>query len=644
MNIEIKNNLWTEAKAWTNSLPDGIKELPFDFLQAETPNDQLVAAYAICSGKYDSVMLSGRAGSGKTYVLKACRLILQLLGCEVRICASTGIASKNAGGEGTINRFANLGDGTRVAPKGYKDFCGSHWTRKGILDRVTGVLANFDQSETKDLVIFIDEVSMCSSEILLLTYQVMSEALPNRRIRWVGTGDLRQLLTVDKLKGFPWKSFCSLFYEEARFHFAGTPEDKVIRYGSMFSHAGPFEIGKGAKRWNYIGLSLLENRRQEGDSWFANSLNAIGDGHKFGHPEVAKLLCRVWVPKKGKYVNALTGDVLPDLEGAIHVFNTNDAVARHNRKALESAKRKISERALSEMKSVLTPEEVETQADEIVSKALDAKVRTYKIDIRPGEMSKSEILDEISPMEEDMELAVGCKFMVRLNLDNQLTNGTVGVITQLEATRIQIQTRDGNLVWVNCTDIPLSVNSKGIPKGNAFGLPGVLCHGMTPWKTQGLTFSEPLVYEVESRHRVHGRLYVAASRVTSPEYLYLLATNQKQLDDAVYSSSKIASFIQLVESIMLVALGRHPAIWTRQDGKVWVQDLLVQEVQYVERPKAELVEDSESCAIYRKKIGEDNYTYGMFVKDKEKIAEGLKTETGYEWFKEHIDFVWFKSE
>jgi hypothetical protein len=606
--------LWAEALNWVKTLPEEIRDLPFDFLTDELPNDQLVAAFAICSGKYDAVTLLGRAGSGKTFVVKACVTILKMMDCEVRVCASTGIAAKNAGGEGTINRFAGLKSGGSTAPVGYRDNVQNHWVRSSVAKRSSEIVGNFDPRIKGDLVIFIDEAGMCSSEMLLLTYQVLSRTLPNRRIRFVATADFRQLLPIHTTEDLPWKSFSSLAFERARFHFAGTPETEIVEFGSLLRE-GPFDPTH-QKPWRSVCLSLIKNRRQGEGSWFANALNHLGDGFDFNHPAVSPLLSRVWL-KRGKgavYSNIRTNAPLPDMTDAIHLYNYNDSVRRHNHSVLEAAK------------------------------ATGAETMVYNAYVEAGLWDKEQILSEVSPLTPTMTLAVGLKFMVRVNIDSHLTNGTVGVIKKLEPRRVLIELPNGEEHWIESQSIPLPFANNSVgektPVGKFVQIPGVLCHAMTPWKSQGLTIKEPMVYHLSGWQQIHGLLYVVCSRVTEPDFLYIVVEKGNMLNHAVTCESQVKQFVAYAENSMFKALGQeavYPEVFSPCDGQVWVRDHLVVEVDYVENPKADVLKDSENCTVYSA-----GGKIGMYVKNRQVLGQTLLTDdTAFEWFKQHVQFIWF---
>lgn len=592
----------SDVKSWLDNQSDELKDYPFWAMASE---DQMIAAYAILSGRFDCVALMGRAGSGKTHLVRHCRNMLQMLDCEVHITATTGIASSNAGGEGTINKFAGLKSGNSTLPQGLFDDVENHWKRVSITRRANDV-ASVDLRSTADLVIFIDEISMMSSENLFLTLQILRYVCRNRRIRFVCTGDFRQLLIVNKKQELPWQEFQSLAFEPSAFNPAGSEE--------IYEAPSLFESGTlDGKPWRAVTISLMTNHRQKsGAGWFVDALNALGDGNNFNHPLVAPMLNRVWVSdESGGSFNFKSKEPLPDLSEAVHLFSSNSEVASHNREALK------------------------------VALAKGAECQTYTAKISPGSWTREEILNEVAPLEESVTLAVGLKFMLRVNLSAELNNGTIGVITQLDEDAIKITLPDGTAHWIGMTSIPLPKNKRGVAVGTFEAIPGVLAHALTPWKSQGLTIDAPVVYHLNKWYAAHGQLYVAASRVTKPEYLFILTDNMKKLNKGIVCEEKVKAFILKTENNMRSALGEsvtYPQVWSRADqDTLWVRDYQVQDVDYVANPKGELIATRESCDFY--KLGAVG---GLLVKDAEALGELLMTDdVAFEWFKTQIQYVWF---
>jgi hypothetical protein len=597
-----------EAKEWKSSLSASITEMPqWEMIS----DDQLVAIAAICCSKYDCVSLLGRAGSGKTFVVKFARTILKLLGCEVRVTASTGVAAKNAGGEGTINRIACIGANGSTLPMGLFDVVpAGHSKRSDSSKRAKDAQANFDLCKKNELVIFIDEFSMLTSEDLVVIYETIKRCSSNRKVRFVLTGDPRQLLFVLDNKAEHWTTYGSLAFDPAKFQPAGSTE--LQQYGSMMG-SGPFPQGR-EQPWNSIVISLINNHRQkEADGWFVTALGALGDGHNFNHPDVKRLLNRVWVEGKG---NFKTKEPLPDLKYAIHLFNRNADVATHNDEMLEEAIQQGKE------------------------------VREYETVIYPNSWSRSEILGEISPLGEKVKLAVGLKFMVRVNINADLTNGTVGEIVKLEENRVQIRLASGDTHWVDKVEIPLPKDKYGNPVGRVVAIPGILAHAMTPWKAQGLTFDEPMVYHLNQWYPTHGLMNVVVSRVTKPEHLFIEVSDLKMLNKSILCQKEVFQFIQRAENNMLVCLGKaEPEDFLETEEGFFMlphwslqQRHRVKVVEFVKSPKGEVIEDNDILTIYHL----PDVGYGAFIKNKRELRSLLtENKEGEEWFASQVKFVWF---
>lgn len=523
---------FAEALEWFNGLPSDVKAFP----EWEKLSDgQFVAVYVCCAGKYKAVSMLGRAGSGKTFVTKFCCLILRALGADVRVVGTTGVATQNAGGLSTLNRFVGIGTG-QVLPVSYWDDVNNHWPRKNAARCARDCEANFKVNgkvTRQELVVFVDEMSMASSENLLLLYQVVAQNCKNRPFRFVLVGDMRQLLAVSKEENFPWKTFTSLPFEPARFNPGGS--EKTIQFGSLLTE-GPFlqldgdQIIKPVEDWSSFIFSLTDNFRQkESDGWFVDALNAVGDGEGFGSAKVAPLLNRVWQKQDDdSYVNVRTRAGLPDLTDALHIFNTNKQVQSWNQDVLATAKTR--------------------GAESVVFKA--------KVEIFDRNWDKAAVLREVSPIEEVTELAIGLKFMVRLNLPElSLSNGSIGTIVEFKTERkdgtngILLEMPDGRRVWVGEVDVPLPKSTNGNPIGVFKALPGHLSHAMTPWKSQGLTVETDLVYHLNTYNPTHGLMYVVCSRVKRPDNLFILVSG-KLLQKAIVCDPRVASFIQTAEKNM----------------------------------------------------------------------------------------------
>lgn len=106
--------------------------------------DQQKALDAVNSGR--NVFITGGAGTGKSYLLRAIVYSLMSSGKNVVVCAPTGIAAANVGGM-TIHTTFNFNSSALIQPK-----------RKKPIQRVTSPIKGAD-------VIIIDEISMCRLDV-----------------------------------------------------------------------------------------------------------------------------------------------------------------------------------------------------------------------------------------------------------------------------------------------------------------------------------------------------------------------------------------------------------------------------------------------------------------------------------------------
>jgi len=364
-------------------------------------------------------------------------------------------------------------------------------------------------------------------------------------------GDFRQLLPVKAAppSDYGFELTHSLAFEPATFKVSnrtGTAVDEVA-YGSILSD-GPFADGDPkARAWKTAVVSLLTNHRQskgEGEAGhFINALNAIGDGRDFTDPEVQFLLSRVWVKdESGVYRNYRTGEELPSLKKAIHLFKANRDVAAHNKAVID---------------------ELKAQPGSII--------KTYKADVRSRVWNDKQILQAVDPIPGSNELVVGMRFMVRVNLTKRLVNGTVGEVAALEDDRILLRMDDGSEEWLNYSEHPLPEAADGLPVGTfRTAAMGHGAHALTYWKIQGITVakqadavdgSDCVAVHLSKGWPTHGLLYVACSRVQEVNQLFLLVDDLGRLNREIKCDPEVKAFISTAEARMKELLGveeSHP--------------------------------------------------------------------------------------
>lgn len=139
--------------------------------------DQQMALNAVNSGR--NVFITGGAGTGKSYLLRAIVYSLMQGGKNVLVCAPTGIAAANVGGM-TIHTTFNFNSSALISPK-----------RKKSIQRVTPPVKGAD-------VIIIDEISMCRLDVFeaVVSSVMKAETASGIHKQIIVMGDFYQLPPV----------------------------------------------------------------------------------------------------------------------------------------------------------------------------------------------------------------------------------------------------------------------------------------------------------------------------------------------------------------------------------------------------------------------------------------------------------------
>lgn len=140
-------------------------------------SDQQKALDAVNSGR--NVFITGGAGTGKSYLLRAIVYSLMSAGKNVIVCAPTGIAAANVGGM-TIHTTFNFNSSALIQPK-----------RKKPIQRVTPPIKGAD-------VVIIDEISMCRLDVFeaVVASIMKAETVSGIHKQIVVMGDFYQLPPV----------------------------------------------------------------------------------------------------------------------------------------------------------------------------------------------------------------------------------------------------------------------------------------------------------------------------------------------------------------------------------------------------------------------------------------------------------------
>ena len=529
--------------------------------------DQAVVLRQLCTEDYDAAFLTGPAGTGKSYTVKLVKELMNLRGYQVYRTAATGVAAQLIRGT-TIHRFLGLGS-FDVVPLGYwedPNCCEAGCPRRSVADayRRSGMTYDVD----RPILLIIDEISMLTSEQLVLIYEVakyaqgqmeQTEAHP---LRFLLVGDLRQLGAVAGKDLFP--SHHHYCFEEAEFTIRQRPERKLF-YGSFFG-TGPFEKGSTQPEWRYVSYGLYHQHRQ-GDKYpaFREALYYLGRGENLNHPRVAFLKERVFLRSRlGGWRNCLGERVEPDrdLIEATHLFMRNgnkvkgeknpwhwhNTVGEHNEKVTELLKKR------------------------------NPRCRTYYAEVTPGLWSVEEILDYFKPIPSVITLYEGMRFLCRYNYCDGIANGTMTRIVALYPKSIEVEVIEtGERYTLTMTELPLPEMPDvylGSFKTCAFGHVG---NAMTYWACQGMTLKRKpnaklgedcVVLHLEKRFKpTQGLFYMACSRVESPEQLYILADSYEQVNQSIYCDPRVLELMDEAENRTRCLTGepRDQVICTIQD-------------------------------------------------------------------------------
>jgi len=137
-----------------------------------------------------------------------------------------------------------------------------------------------------------------------------------------------------------------------------------------------------------------------------------------------------------------------------------------------------------------------------------------------------------------LSLKVGAPIIILCSLDPpRVTNGTRCVITKLSANSIEAKISHGRYEGhaIIIPRIPLIPSNSTLPfEFRRVQFPVSLCFAMTINKSQGQTFKAVGV-DMTDESFTHRMLYVALSRVGSPDCLTLLVREDRKTRSVVYS-------------------------------------------------------------------------------------------------------------
>ena len=424
------------------------------------------------------MFLTGEGGCGKSHLLKVvCLALTKLLlhkggdpeKPRVLKLAPTGVAAINIDGT-TIHSGLGIFNNNECFP---------------LSDKLKTSLRN---KLSEVCVIIVDEISMVSNVMLLNVHTRLCEifgvknSIPFAGKLVIACGDLFQLPPV---------------------------------MGSRVYLEGQNMLAKVMKLWKNFKLAeLTEVMRQRGDTVFIDLLNNVRKG-KLTESDIDILRSRI-----------ITENHLDYPQHALHLFAENAPVLEHNEKKLLSLSSPIC--VINAIDKI--PRDV---PDTLVQNALNRKQ------------------SETGGLAHILKIKVGAKVMLTSNIDinDRLINGQIGTVHNIvtrsgTVTKIYISFQDPmagfikmsndpygrihNVVSIERTetDIHVHKNISSSPAINRTQFPLMLSWACTVHKVQGLSLREVVVsFQLLRQRRFNpGQLYVALSRVTTLNGLYLTGT------------------------------------------------------------------------------------------------------------------------
>lgn len=424
-----------------------------------------------------NIFLTGKAGTGKTYNIKQYVEKMESEGKKVLVCAPTGTAAVNAGGE------------TCHSLLGIPIPCYGVSISKTPASKIK-ILAGADA-------IIIDEVSMMRNDAFSYAIRVIrkAEKLKGSRIRIILTGDFSQLPPVVPKK-----------------------EEKMLKKFGYDLSGYAFTT----KEWGSLNLKVVELTkiyRQE-EVEFIENLAKVRDCDASSLDYFNQFVDESYGMEIVEEERVFSFDDLEDDE-EFNPFQDEDEEFEEQQLECneEDEEKPINPKLLDADCIVLCGTNAEAERiNRAYLDSMESMLMAYQSS-KKGRNNSSDI-DDIILMKE------GCKVMFTVNdvIRNRYQNGTMGKVTMCHKDHVSVRLEDGTLVSVyphEYTSYSYKITGGELTKskvGSIKQIPLKIAAAVTIHKSQGKTFDKAII---SPSVFASGQLYVALSRVRTPEGIIL---------------------------------------------------------------------------------------------------------------------------
>jgi hypothetical protein len=469
-------------------------------------DDQLEVIKTILFQEFDCLSLWGSAGSGKTFLIKTIKEMLEnLFKVSVILLAPTGVAAANIDGSTIAKQIGFKGSypvpAVAKRPAVYQS---GKYNRKSINPAKLDVAF-------KHIFIIIDEISMVSSQYLYAIREAIHMGYGNtHKIQFMCVGDIKQLPPVQKNGEEGELNLNSSCVYNPKWVTSATQQ--VEASSVLTSHI--WKDKTVHKDWVVVKKELTTIHRQK-DEAFVKELIKVGEGKTLKADSI--IASRIFSSIEEARIGAG--------ENCLHLFGSNaEANALNdywfNRLVEKNAKNRV-------YNACFAMNGIEGKITEIRHKP-NGQIEDFTVTTESG----SQVVFDDCYWVKDctfrpvVQLAVGMKYVQRKNnYEINIMNGYTGVIEDLLEDAILVnfgKYGTKTIKYEVAQDVPMMGNK---PVATYAQIPGHAAHGMTIDLRQGSTVDEPMIMVVSKSmtyRKRHGLMYTGLTRVTKPEYLYVV--------------------------------------------------------------------------------------------------------------------------